>query len=79
MVDLNALLTPSMSDMTSLLLTLIVPMVFRHDLHRMSDDEVDLLSIMGWIFSWRSDDLRPPLLDLVLHVTFACKIFLYHP
>jgi hypothetical protein len=46
MVDLNALLTPSMSNMTSLLLTSIVPTISRDDLPRMSGDEVDLLSIL---------------------------------
>jgi hypothetical protein len=46
MVDLNALLTPSMSNMTSPLQTSIVPMVLRNDLPRMRGDEVDLLSIL---------------------------------
>jgi hypothetical protein len=46
MVDLNALLTPSMSNMTSLLSTSIVPTISRDDLPRMSGDEVDLLSIL---------------------------------
>jgi hypothetical protein len=46
MVDLNALLTPSMSNMTSPLPTSIVPMVLRNDLPRMSGDEVDLLLIL---------------------------------
>jgi hypothetical protein len=46
MVDLNALLTPSMSNMTSPLPTLIVPMVLRNDLPRMSGDEIDLLPIL---------------------------------
>jgi hypothetical protein len=46
MVDLNALLTPLMSNMTSLLPTSIVPMVLRNDLTRMSGDEVDVLLIL---------------------------------
>jgi hypothetical protein len=46
MVDLNALLTPSMSNMTSPLPTSIVLTVLRNDLPRMSGDEVDLLSIL---------------------------------
>jgi hypothetical protein len=46
MVDLNALLTPSMSIMTSPLPTSIVPTVLRNDLPMMSGDEVDLLSIL---------------------------------
>jgi hypothetical protein len=46
MVDLNALLTPSMSNMTSPLPMSIVLMVLRNDLPRMSGDEVDLLSIL---------------------------------
>jgi hypothetical protein len=46
MVNSNALLTPSMSNMTSPLPTLIASMVLRNDLHRMSGDEVDLLSIL---------------------------------
>jgi hypothetical protein len=46
MVDLNALLTPSMSNMTSPLPTSIVLMILRNDLPRMSGDEVDLFSIL---------------------------------
>jgi hypothetical protein len=46
MVDLNALLTPSMSNMTSPLPMSIVLMVLRNDLPRMSGDEVDLLLIL---------------------------------
>jgi hypothetical protein len=46
MVDLNALLTPLMSNMTSLLPTSIVPTVLRNDLTRMSGDEVDVLLIL---------------------------------
>jgi hypothetical protein len=46
MVDLNALLTPSMLNMTSPLLMLIAPKILRIDLPRMSGDEVDLLSIL---------------------------------
>jgi hypothetical protein len=46
MVDLNALLTPSMSNMTPPLPTSIVPTDMRNDLPRMSGDEVDLLSIL---------------------------------
>jgi hypothetical protein len=46
MVDLNALLTPSMLNMTSPLLMLIAPKILRNDLPRMSGDEVDLLSIL---------------------------------
>jgi hypothetical protein len=46
MVDLNALLTPSMSNMTSPLPTSIAPTVLRNNLPRMSGDEIDLLSIL---------------------------------
>jgi hypothetical protein len=46
MVDLNALLMPSMLNLISLLLTFIAPMVLRNDLPRMSGDEVDLLLIL---------------------------------
>jgi hypothetical protein len=46
MVDLSALLTPSMSNMTSPLPMLIVPTVLKNDLPRMSGDEVDPLSIL---------------------------------
>jgi hypothetical protein len=46
MVDLNALLMPSMSNLISHLPTSIVPTVLRNDLPRMSGDEVDLLSIL---------------------------------
>jgi hypothetical protein len=46
MVDLNALLTPSMSNMTSPLSTSIAPTVLRNNLPRMSGDEIDLLSIL---------------------------------
>jgi hypothetical protein len=46
MVDLNALLTPSVSNMTSPLPTSIVLMILRNDLPRMSGDEVDLFSIL---------------------------------
>jgi hypothetical protein len=44
MVDLNALLTPSMLNLTSPLPTSIVLTVLRNDLPRMSGDQVDLLS-----------------------------------
>jgi hypothetical protein len=44
MVDLNSLLTPSMS--TSPLPTSIVPTVLRNDLPRMSGNEVDLILIL---------------------------------
>jgi hypothetical protein len=77
MVDLNALLTPSMSNMISHLPMLIMT-VLRNDLPRMSADEVDLLLILEVEFLLEIPT-RPPLLDLVLHVTFACKIFLDHP
>jgi hypothetical protein len=79
MVDLNALLTPSMSNMTSPLPMSIALTILRNDLPRMSGDEVDLLSILEVEFLGGSDDVRPPPLDLVLHVTFACKIFLDYP
>jgi hypothetical protein len=46
MVDLNALLTPSMSNLISHLSTLIAPTVLRNDLPRTSGDEVDLHSIL---------------------------------
>jgi hypothetical protein len=46
MVELSALLTPSMLNLISHLLTSIAPTVLRNDLLRMSGDEVDLLSIM---------------------------------
>jgi hypothetical protein len=46
MVDLSALLTPSMSNMTSPLPMFIVPTVLKNDLPRMSGDEVDPLSIL---------------------------------
>jgi hypothetical protein len=46
MVDLNALLTPSMSNMTSPLPTSIAPTVLRNNLPRMSGNEIDLLSIL---------------------------------
>jgi hypothetical protein len=49
MVDLNALLTPSMSNMISHLLMLILT-VSRNDLPRISGDEVDLLSILEMEF-----------------------------
>jgi hypothetical protein len=43
MVDLNALLTPSMSNLISPLPMSIAPTILRNDLPRMSGDEVDLL------------------------------------
>jgi hypothetical protein len=46
MVDLNALFTPSISNMTSPLPMSIAPTILRNDLPRMSGDEVDLLSIL---------------------------------
>jgi hypothetical protein len=46
MVDLNALLIPSMSNMTFPLPTLIALKVLRSDLPKMGGDEVDLLSIL---------------------------------
>jgi hypothetical protein len=46
MVDVDALLTPSMSNLIFLLPMLIVPTVLRNDLPRMSGDDVDLLSIL---------------------------------
>jgi hypothetical protein len=46
MVNLNAVLTPSMLNMASPLLTLIVPTVLGNDLPKMSGDEVDLLLIL---------------------------------
>jgi hypothetical protein len=46
MVDLNVLLMPLMSNMTSPLPMSIVLAVLRNDLPRMSGDEVDLLSIL---------------------------------
>jgi hypothetical protein len=46
MVDLSALLTPSMSNLISPLPTSIALTVLRNDLPRMSGDEVDLLSIL---------------------------------
>jgi uncharacterized metal-binding protein YceD (DUF177 family) len=46
MVDLGALLTPSMLNLISHLPTSIALTVLRNDLPRMSGDEVDLLSIM---------------------------------
>jgi hypothetical protein len=46
MVDLNALLTPSMSNLISHLPMSISPTILRNDLPRMSGDEVDLLSIL---------------------------------
>jgi hypothetical protein len=45
MVDLNALLTPSISNMTSPL-PMSIPTILRNDLPRMRGDEVDLLSIL---------------------------------
>jgi hypothetical protein len=46
----------------------------------MSGDEVDLLFNLGGVLSLgESNALRPSLLDIVLHVTFPCKIFLDHP
>jgi hypothetical protein len=44
MVDMNALLTPSMSNLISRL-PMLIPTILRNDLARMSGDEVDLLSI----------------------------------
>jgi hypothetical protein len=52
MVYLNALLTPSMSNMTSPLPTSIVPTVLRNDLPRMSGDQVDLISSLEVEFLW---------------------------
>jgi hypothetical protein len=49
MVDLNVLLTPSMSNMISHLPMLILT-VSRNDLPRISGDEVDLLSILEMEF-----------------------------
>jgi hypothetical protein len=46
MVDLNVLLTPSMSNMTSPLSKPIALTILSNDLPRMSGDEVDLLSIL---------------------------------
>jgi hypothetical protein len=46
MVDLSALLTPSMSNLISPLPTSIALTVLRNDLPRMSGEEVDLLSIL---------------------------------
>jgi hypothetical protein len=46
MVDLNALLTPLMSNLLSPLPMLIALTILRNDLPRMSGDEVDLLSIL---------------------------------
>jgi hypothetical protein len=46
MVDLNALLMPSMSNLISPLPMSIAPTVLRNDLPRMSGDKVDLLSIL---------------------------------
>jgi hypothetical protein len=43
MVDLSALLTPSMSNLISPLPMSIAPTILRNDLPRMSGDEVDLL------------------------------------
>jgi hypothetical protein len=66
--------------MTSPLPMLIVLTVLRNDLPRMRGDEVDLLLILEVEFLFGdSNALRPLLLDLVLHVTFAYKIFLDHP
>jgi hypothetical protein len=46
----------------------------------MSGDEVrSPPDLGGGVSLGDSDDVWPPLLDLVLHVTFACKIFLDHP
>jgi hypothetical protein len=45
----------------------------------MTGDEVDLLSILEVEFLLEIPMLRPLLLELVLHITFACKIFLDHP
>jgi hypothetical protein len=50
MVDLNALLTPSMSNITSPLPMSIAPTILRNDLTRMSGDEVDLLSTLEMEF-----------------------------
>jgi hypothetical protein len=46
MVDLSALLMPSMLNLISPLPTSIAPTVLRHDLPRMSGNEIDLLSIL---------------------------------
>jgi hypothetical protein len=45
MVDLNALLTPSMSNMI-FPLPMSIPTIMRNDLPRMSGDEVDFLFIL---------------------------------
>jgi hypothetical protein len=46
MVHLDALLTPSMSNLISPLLMSIAPTILRNDHPRMSGDEVDLLLIL---------------------------------
>jgi hypothetical protein len=46
MVDLNALLTPSMSNLISPLPMSIAPTILRNDLLGMSGNEVDLLLIL---------------------------------
>jgi hypothetical protein len=45
MIDLNALLTPSMSNL-SFPLQMSIPTIMRNDLPRMSGDDVDFLSIL---------------------------------
>jgi hypothetical protein len=80
MVDLNALLTPSMPNMTSPLPTSIVPMILRNDLSRMSGDEVDLLSILEVEFP-----LEIPMMFGLRFYILCCtsplpaKFFLDHP
>jgi hypothetical protein len=49
MVDLNALLTPSMSNLI-LPLPMSIPTIMRNDLPRMSGDDVDFLSILEVVF-----------------------------
>jgi hypothetical protein len=80
MVDLSALLTPSMSNLISPLPTSIAPMVLRNDLPRMSGDEVDLLSILEVEFLLEI----PTMFDLCFY-TLCCtsplpaNFFLDHP
>jgi hypothetical protein len=55
-------------------------MVLRNDLLRMSGGwERSPFDLGGGVSLGDSYDVRPPLLDLVLHVTFACKLFLDRP
>jgi hypothetical protein len=60
MVDLNALLTPSMSNFISLLSMSIASTILRNDLPRMCDDEVDLFSIMEMEFLLEIPTLSGP-------------------